>query len=269
MAEYTKAFEKYTHRSSSAQPSFDVYRNQVLALMADLKHKNRGKQSIDQQAAMGIIRSTAAKRYKKYEVNNEQLLDLIFAVLKLQPTLKGYVIKLIEKTYGDIGLASRIKQLDFRHTKLNFPFADADLHEVREKYLSIPQNVNINFVNNVAHLKVLVHQLEEVSKSDYPYVGLDAEWSPYLSKSKASILQLALQKVIYIIDLDALIDKKELLDFFDKLFGNDKICKIGFRFSEDLTQLRGCAPNCLSLYEPKNLICIQSLFFDVSFFYLH
>ena len=65
--------------------------------------------------------------------------------------------------------------------------------------------------------------------------------------------------------MDALIGQKELTEFLDKLFGNEKICKIGFRFSEDLTQLRGCAAHCLSLYEPKNLICVQNLFFDVSF----
>uniref|UniRef100_A0A914QTD9 3'-5' exonuclease domain-containing protein n=1 Tax=Panagrolaimus davidi TaxID=227884 RepID=A0A914QTD9_9BILA len=262
-AAYTEAFEKYTHRSSTTQPSFDVYRNRVLSLMADLKHKNRNKTTIDSQAAMGIIRSTAIKRYKKNEANNEQLLDLIFNVLKHQPNLKSFVIKLIEKTYNDIGLASRIKQLDVRNTKLTVPFADVDIYEIREKYLSIPRNVNVNFVNNAAHLKILCHQLDEISKSDYPYVGLDAEWSPYLSKSRASILQLALEKVIYIIDLDALYDKKELQDFFLKLFGNEKICKIGFRFSEDLMQLRACSPNCLSLYEPKNLICIQTLFFDL------
>lgn len=69
--------------------------------------------------AMGVIRQTALKRYKKNEINNEQLLDLIFQLLKHQPTLKGFVMKLIEKTYGDVGMASKIKQIDFRNAKNN------------------------------------------------------------------------------------------------------------------------------------------------------
>lgn len=64
--------------------------------------------------------------------------------------------------------------------------------------------------------------------------------------------------------MDACSGSQELSDFLNYLFGNDNLVKVGFSFREDLHQLRGCSPNCESLYAPKRLICAQVLFNDVS-----
>ncbi|KAE9554459.1 hypothetical protein FO519_002333 [Halicephalobus sp. NKZ332] len=265
MDRYTEMYRKYTHRQGKPDPPFDVFRNNLLELMSDLRQQNTQGKFIDAGMAIGIIKATLAKRFKKKEVNDEQLLDLIYHVIQSRPSIKSTVIKLLEKNYNQQGIANMIKKFDPRRGSLpNLHFADVNLHEASSpQFLALPKEINVKFVDKPNQLKVLSFDLSKLESSNYPYVGLDTEWSPYLVKSRASILQLALRDIVYLIDMDACSGTQELEYFLDKLFNNEKLIKIGFKFTEDLHQLRGCSPRCTGLYRPKNLICIQSLFNDL------
>lgn len=215
--------------------------------------------------AIGIIKSTLVKRFKKGEVNDEQILDLIYHVLQARPSIKNTIVKLLEKNHNQLAMANMIKKFDPKRGTLPHPhFADVHLHEASSpQYLALPKEINVKFVDKPNQLKVLRFDLSKIESSNYPYVGLDTEWSPYLVRPRASVLQLALRDIVYLIDMDACSGTQELEDFLNALFDNEKLIKVGFKFTEDLQQLRGCSPRCTGLYRPKNLICIQSLFNDV------
>lgn len=67
-------------------------------------------------------------------------------------------------------------------------------------------------------------------------------------------------------DLDQVDDHERLTKFLDDLFTNGRVMKLGFRFAEDLIQIRRRLPECNSLYEPNNLVCISKIIEHVRLF---
>lgn len=100
-------------------------------------------------------------------------------------------------------------------------------------------------------------------KKTFAVIGLDAEWSPYVGQSKASVLQIGFNAAVYLVDLEAMCKHPRLIKMLDNLFLS-KAYKIGFQFTEDLIQIRNCVSSCESLYHPENLFCISSLISQVS-----
>ncbi|KAK0395732.1 hypothetical protein QR680_001403 [Steinernema hermaphroditum] len=137
-------------------------------------------------------------------------------------------------------------------------FGDAEL-------LSLPPRVEVIVVDRNARgsLVKAFRSFEEAALSDFPFAGVDAEWTAYLPDARASVLQVALADVIYIFDLDSLSrDQNERL--FKALFGNEKLIKVGFQFNEDLLKLRKVSPKVEFLYAPRSLICISLLIATVA-----
>jgi hypothetical protein len=105
-----------------------------------------------------------------------------------------------------------------------------------DEFLATPEEAEIYVVDTVQQLAFLSRELDETLKADgeggatTPMVGLDAEWNPYVGKSKASILQVAFQKAVYILDLDTLSHPDSvhrLIAHLNMIFGNERLMKIG------------------------------------------
>uniref|UniRef100_A0A7E4VB85 3'-5' exonuclease domain-containing protein n=1 Tax=Panagrellus redivivus TaxID=6233 RepID=A0A7E4VB85_PANRE len=266
---HSEAFARLTHRDGPPDPPFDVYRNNVIQLMNGLRHRDNTKVVIENGQAIGVFRACVEKRIKG-ETNDEQLIDLIAYILKYRPNLKNAIVAQLGKS-NQQHLINLVRNHDPRNPRKNItPHGnDVDLHSAREGCLALPQKISVTVIDKLPQLKILCHALDKAAESDYPFVGLDAEWSPFNARSGASVLQVGLHDSVYIVDLDTLRngskskDIPEIIVFFKKLFGNPKLYKIGFSFGEDLTQLRSTSPNCTDLYHPVSLVCIQSVFFDL------
>jgi len=94
--------------------------------------------------------------------------------------------------------------------------------------------IEVYVVEKPTQLSFIEQSLENCINSDYPVVGLDAEWSSYVGSSRASVLQIAFRETIFIVDLDELFRERRLVHLLDAIFSNDKVLKIGFQFHEDL-----------------------------------
>ncbi|GMS85299.1 hypothetical protein PENTCL1PPCAC_7474, partial [Pristionchus entomophagus] len=122
------------------------------------------------------------------------------------------------------------------------------------------------FVNSKSLVDEMSADIETRAKGpEGVRLALDAEWSRYEMYSAASILQIALDDVTYIVDVDSL--PSDLLQpYIDMIFSHPKILKLGFHFHADLAQLRMAKSlrGCESLDSPKNLSCILQLIVDLS-----
>lgn len=63
-------------------------------------------------------------------------------------------------------------------------FEKIDLYSSNEGCLSIPFKVQIFFVNTVQKLMFVENELVQCEASDFSIIGLDSEWSPYVSSSR-------------------------------------------------------------------------------------
>jgi hypothetical protein len=125
------------------------------------------------------------------------------------------------------------------------------MYEIRENFLSIPPEKEIIIIDNISMLPELENRVSQAVESDYAVIGLDSEWSAYVSSSRASILQIAFRSAIVILDLDLICANKgtkELTQFVDNLFKNPKLLKIGFQFGEDLIQVEFINKNNFNLF---------------------
>ncbi|VDM54462.1 unnamed protein product [Angiostrongylus costaricensis] len=200
--------------------------------------------------ACAALKKFARKTYVEKTWKEENLYELIWTIMCQRPTLKKYICNLLEKEFHDYGAAHYWRCMQpalMRRTNVRNRSVIHDPLLPTEDFLNFPANVELCILSG--HL----------------IVGLDAEWSAFVAKSRATILQLSLRDRIFIIDLDnrAELPASSLQEFFDMLFLDKAILKLGFQFSEDLTQLRAAVPHCRALFEPENVICVGKLVAEV------
>ncbi|KAJ1368855.1 hypothetical protein KIN20_030201 [Parelaphostrongylus tenuis] len=238
-------------------------------LIGNLKGESCTDSTIPIGWARAALKKFARKTYIEKTWKEENLYELIWTIMSQRPTLKKYICTLLEKDFHDYGAARywRCMQPAFmRRTNVrNRNEHCSDPLLPTENFLNFPADVkSIVFLRTSADLRILTGELNDL-KNNSPVsqliVGLDAEWSAYVARSRATILQLALRDRIFIIDLDnrAQLSARSLRDFFGILFLDKAIVKLGFQFCEDLTQLRAAIPHCRALFEPENVICVGKL----------
>uniref|UniRef100_A0A158PA85 3'-5' exonuclease domain-containing protein n=1 Tax=Angiostrongylus cantonensis TaxID=6313 RepID=A0A158PA85_ANGCA len=191
----------------------------------------------------------------------------------LASLISEYICNLLEKEFHDYGAARYWRCMQpalMRRTNVrNRNELCSDPLLPTKDFLNFPADVeSIVFVRTAADLHILtgeLYRLKNCSPLGQVIVGLDAEWSAFVGKSRATILQLSLRDRIFIIDLDnrAELPASSLQEFFNMLFLDKAILKLGFQFSEDLTQLRAAVPRCRALFEPENVICVGKLVADL------
>jgi len=92
---------------------------------------------------------------------------------------------------------------------------------------------------------------EDIAKLDdlfgQPFVGVDTEWKPFFApqhnKTQVSIIQLSTNSVVYVIDMIALKNNKNLNDYLYDLFNQKSTTIVGFGFENDLDQLVDSLPD--------------------------
>uniref|UniRef100_A0A0R3S077 3'-5' exonuclease domain-containing protein n=1 Tax=Elaeophora elaphi TaxID=1147741 RepID=A0A0R3S077_9BILA len=240
------------------------FRDSFLTLMRDLRGLPPSDDRINVRWAHHLIKKCAAKYYYEKTWKIENLNEVIWTILAQRPSMKKFVVQTLSKDFEDPQGAEI-----WRNCKIPANGRKRMAHRSKEEhldprtpnppYLSIPESVErIEFVRHPSHLKRVANLLEDYANDSFPPVGVDAEWSSYVSYSKATILQLAIPCHVFIIDVDE-IKSDILVNFFEKLFVEWKLLKIGYQFDEDLVQLRSAVQHCSALYHPKNLICIGKL----------
>uniref|UniRef100_A0A2K6VIF1 3'-5' exonuclease domain-containing protein n=1 Tax=Onchocerca volvulus TaxID=6282 RepID=A0A2K6VIF1_ONCVO len=240
------------------------FRESFSTLMRDLRGLPPSDDRINVRWAHHLVKKCAAKYYCEKTWKIENLYEVIWTILAQRPSMRKFVVQTLSKDFKDPQAAEmwRICKIPSDARKRiahNSKEVHLDPRTPNPPYLSIPESVEpIEFVRHSSHLKRVANLLEDYANDNFPPVGVDAEWSSYVSYSKATILQLAIPYHIFIIDIDG-IKSDILVDFFEKLFVEWKLLKIGYQFDEDLVQLRNAVQSCSALYHPKNLICVGKL----------
>ncbi|EJD74851.1 3'-5' exonuclease [Loa loa] len=240
------------------------FRNSFSTLMRDLRGLPPSDDRINVRWAHQLVKKCAAKYYCEKTWKIENLHEVIWTILAQRPSMRKFVVQTLSKDFNDPQGAEmwRICKIPAdarKHMSHKSKEEHLDPRTPNPPYLSLPESVEpIEFVRHPSHLKRVANLLEDYANDSFPPVGVDAEWSSYVSYSKATILQLAIPYHIFIIDVDE-IKSDILVVFFEKLFVEWKLLKIGYQFDEDLIQLRSAVQRCSALYHPKNLICIGKL----------
>ncbi|KAE9420357.1 hypothetical protein Angca_004912 [Angiostrongylus cantonensis] len=233
-------------------------------LMRDLKGESCADTTIPIGWACAALKKFARKTYVEKTWKEENLYELIWTIMCQRPTLKKYICNLLEKEFHDYGAARYWRCMQpalMRRTNVrNRNELCSDPLLPTKDFLNFPADVEVCRYLLIFFQVIVAHRpLGQV------IVGLDAEWSAFVGKSRATILQLSLRDRIFIIDLDnrAELPASSLQEFFNMLFLDKAILKLGFQFSEDLTQLRAAVPRCRALFEPENVICVGKLVADL------
>uniref|UniRef100_A0A915PK19 3'-5' exonuclease domain-containing protein n=1 Tax=Setaria digitata TaxID=48799 RepID=A0A915PK19_9BILA len=240
------------------------FRDSLSILMRDLRGLPPSDDRINVRWAHHLVKKCAAKYYCDKTWKIENLHEVIWTILAQRPSMRKFVVHTLSKDFKDPQAAEmwricKIPPDARKHMAHKSKEEHLDPRTPNPPYLSIPESVEpIEFVRHPSHLKRVANLLEDYANDSFPPVGVDAEWSCYVSYSKATILQLAIPYHVFIIDIDG-IRSDILVNFFEKLFVEWKLLKIGYQFDEDLIQLRSAVQNCSALYHPKNLICVGKL----------
>ncbi|CAD5210808.1 unnamed protein product [Bursaphelenchus okinawaensis] len=247
--------------------TFEEFSDNIGDMMCELRKEMPRCNKISKPWAYVAFSKALQKRYGTGEWGIEHLYDLAFCLIKQRPEMRSHIVKELRERCADPKAAMYWQKFDctldterVKMQRLAYSLENRMKRQPPEgEYLKLPADVDIFFVDNAMKLACIEHNLRGIQRTGRytAVVGLDAEWSAYVLTSRASIIQIAFEKMVCIIDLDQIDDHAALTEFMDRLFLDENILKIGFHFGEDLVQIRRRLPNCNSLYEPESLICIS------------
>ncbi|MCP9260278.1 hypothetical protein DINM_003646 [Dirofilaria immitis] len=217
------------------------FRDSFSTLMKDLRGLPPSDDRINIRWAHHLVRKCAAKYYYEKTWKIENLYEVIWTILAQRPSMRKFVVNTLSKNFKDPQAAEMWRICKIPSNARKHITHKSSLIQVLENilqqgrtsrsanaespYLSIPESVEpIEFVQHPSHLRRVANLLEDYANDSFPPVGIDAEWSSYVSYSKATILQLAIPYHIFIIDIDGI--KSDVL-------------------------LRNAVQNCSALYHPK------------------
>ena len=213
---------------------YQIFVANLFTLLLDLRRDKSASHRIHIGWARREIRSAAQKVYMLKTWRPEQLEDLIHTVVCQRPELLRIVIGMLRMQYGDETAARRWERFrpnSANTTRMGKHFDKIDVNQASsEEFLATPNGIAIFVVDTAEKLTFIDRDLDECLQKggDKPcLVGLDAEWNPYTGRSKASIIQVALTNVVYIVDVDALASTPRLTALLNKVFSNERLLKIG------------------------------------------
>lgn len=267
---FTYSVPEFIDKNHPDRCSYRDFVETVTQLIRDLNGEHQGSTAIHTGWACAAIKKFGQKRYVDKTWKDENYYDLIWTVLAQRPHLKKFVVDVLEKNFKDLDAARfwrRMQPYQMNPTVIfNQNVIIVDPLQPTDEFLNFPPTVrHIQMVTNEKEIRDLQMLLEyKVSREEKIYVGVDAEWSAYVSPSKATILQMSLHDCIYIIDLESYqISPQSYHHVLSYLFETPEIVKIGFQFGEDLHQLRAAFRNCVALYRPNNVVCVGKLIMDL------
>ncbi|KAL3103521.1 hypothetical protein niasHT_025039 [Heterodera trifolii] len=255
----------YAYRTHEQLPEFKVFCYNVNTLMNELKHEMSDHDNlVNPRWAHSLIKTAARKLYTERTWKEEHFNDLVHTVLVQQPTLKAFLLNVLLKDHHD--KRAHEKWRNFVSTERcrmsnTFDMVNLCSKDEQTQFLSLPRRCAVYEIDTAHAFRVFERQLDEyfLKKTHRVLVGVDAEWNPYVARSRASLLQLALVNSVYLLDLDALYADKSFQQFIDRLFLDKAIIKLGYQFGDDLAMLRARLPACVGLYRPQGIVCIGQL----------
>ncbi|GMR44115.1 hypothetical protein PMAYCL1PPCAC_14310, partial [Pristionchus mayeri] len=272
LAEQTAA----THSYSTFCPNHLVHRYGAIEFEANIRElmeEMRGGLKHDQLItiswAFAVIEKNAKKTFRDKEWAYENLHELFWTVLYQRPEVRKTIVascKPENEQYAAYWQRISTANLSIADVPRDIPIISGDPLDASivsgGPFLSFSNEMReLIFVNTEKLVAEMSAEIER--RADGPegvMVALDAEWSAYESHAAASILQISLYDVSYIVDIDCL-PRDVIRPFIDMLFAHPKILKLGFQFHGDLVQLRMAKSlrGCAALYRPTNLSCILKL----------
>lgn len=97
-----------------------------------------------------------------------------------------------------------------------------------------------------------------------PYIGVDSEWRPSLTKfhiTAPALLQISGANVAFLVDLVSLKDSRELNSKLSEIFSNESSVIIGFSFGSDIDMFVRRLPKHFTFYRYiKKFIDLQSYY---------
>ncbi|TMS35437.1 hypothetical protein L596_002843 [Steinernema carpocapsae] len=265
---YQPAFKKGEGFTLHLEERLEKFALNIQDALKSLRGKSSNNNKVDFYWGRSCVREII-KKYKDGKCSYEQMYDLTFNIMVQRPRLQDAIVSFFQEF---LGRAEAERWVSLRPSSLNAtnipisqpqkisnvyaPFDDPDA-------LAIPITTRVTVVQRREELMAAIEALNEAAESEFPFAGVDAEWSAYVPDSKASVLQVALQNQIFIFDLDKL-PPDQSRKLFENLFGNRALIKVGFQFGEDLTKLRKVVPRTVFLYAPQSLLCITSVIAQVA-----
>ncbi|KAF7640353.1 3'-5' exonuclease domain-containing protein [Meloidogyne graminicola] len=262
---WRQAVLELTNKSLDQLPSFSQFCITVTSLLAELRNELPEHDNIvSDQWSYSLIRKAAHKFYREKTWSKDQFNDILHTLLVQRPTLKAFLLNVLLKDHNDKLAFDRWKNFvsaDRIHMSKNFEKVDLCSKEECPEFLHLSRKVDIFVISNIHQFRVFEKQFSdyERKKTSRIVIGFDSEWNSFVSKSRASLLQLALSNSVYLLDLDSLCSQKELVEFIDRIFMSHEIIKLGYHVSDDLFQLRARLHDCLGLYRPNSLYCIGKI----------
>jgi len=202
--------------------------------------------------------------FRLAEIVNDDLECLAFVIDQLQFECKLYLDKK-KKNYAG-GVAADI----FRNYPYSAPFLRRPVKKAVEnippRNFSLsdsfgPRNPEVEAILpfDFSDLK-FVGSLDSVKELDLrgDVVGLDCEWRPSLTAfdtTKVSIIQIAFENRIYIVDLLNLNDCQLLDEKLSQMFSDPGIVKLGLSFSGDQKKAQESYPHMKCFKNPINNYC--------------
>ncbi|GMR37174.1 hypothetical protein PMAYCL1PPCAC_07369 [Pristionchus mayeri] len=241
----------------------------IRALMDEMRGELRHDQLINPGWAFAAIKKYAKKTFQDKEWAYENLHELFWTILYQRPNLRKNIVaacKPENEQYAAYWQRISTANLSITDVPRDVPIVTGDPLDAS----IVPGGPFLSFSNEMRELifvnteKLVTEMSADIERrAEGPegvMLALDAEWSAYESYAAASILQISLDDVSYIVDVDCL-PRDVIRPFIEMLFAHPKILKLGFQFHEDLAQLRMAKSlrGCAALYRPKNLSCILKL----------
>lgn len=241
----------------------------IRALMEEMRGELKHDQLINPGWAFAAIKKYSKKTFQDKEWAYENLHELFWTILYQRPNLRKSIVqacKAENEQYAAYWQRISTANVSIADVPRDVPIVTGDPLDASivpgGPFLTFSNEMReLIFVNTAKLVSEMSAEIERRAEGpDGVMIALDAEWSAYESYAAASILQISLDDVSYIVDVDSL-PRDEIRPFIEMLFAHPKILKLGFQFHEDLAQLRMAKSlrGCAALYRPKNLSCILKL----------
>lgn len=126
-----------------------------------------------------------------------------------------------------------------------------------EDCIGLPEDVDVEWISRVNQLERLNVLLKE------PYIGVDAEWRPSLTRfhdTKPALFQISGEKIVFLIDLISLGDSSDLDKKLQQIFCNEKSVIVGFSFNSDIDMFARKFPKMQFYRYIKRFVDAQTYF---------
>uniref|UniRef100_UPI00398EB289 exonuclease mut-7 homolog n=1 Tax=Pristiophorus japonicus TaxID=55135 RepID=UPI00398EB289 len=223
------------------------------------------------QRYLSSIKYLLYKHFVEKSMSEENCSEHIEAIVGQNPRLQGQFLNLLARHTNmdtvarwaltlnvpqeklSYQIAERLKQLEkIRVLGLGSIPAEESLAETESKrkfYYQMPiPRESLHFLQHLDQLKICAVRVLQAGG----VVGIDMEWRPtfgVLTKSRVSVIQIAMYDCVYLLDLPQLVKQSEsegrqaeLTHFIQTLFSDQTITKLGYATVGDLRTLSAGYP---------------------------